>query len=258
MIVRTLADELWLFDQDDHAALCGEMADAWGAPPFGPAPEAARLAARTHDSGWPEWDRAPRLDRETGRPHPYSHMPPEDYLAVWRRGLARGWGRGEGVGLLVSLHAMRFFGRREGAEDRALLARERALEAEALAALGAAGVDPEALPEPYATWHAWVFFWDALSLFLCEGWSSPWSTTVPATAGGERVEVRVEVRAERPEEGIGGRVRVDPFPFVRALRLEAPARVVPAREYRAQAELDEAVSAAERRNVVWRLLPDGA
>lgn len=250
MIVRALADELWLFDQDDHAALCGEMADAWGAPPFGPAPEAVRLAARTHDSGWPEWDRAPRLDPDTGRPHPYSHMPPEDYLAVWRRGLARGWDRGEGAGLLVSLHAMRFFAGRKRAEDRALLARERARQAEALAALGAAGADPEALPEPYATWHAWVFFWDALSLFLCEGWSSPWSTAVPVTAGGERVEVR----AERADEGIGGRVRVDPFPFVRELGVEAPARVIPSREYHTQAELDEALSAARGRRVVWRLL----
>lgn len=253
MIVRAAGEELWLFDQTDHAALCGAMARAWGVAPFSAPPPQVQRAADFHDNGWREWDPRPRLDPTTGNPHPYSRMPPEDYLTIWERGLRRAWGEGEGVGLLVSLHAMRFFARKQRPEDQALYAAERRRQGEALSRLGAESTEPEALPEPYATWHEWIFFWDAVSLFLCEGWKSPWTRAIPAATGGER-ELRVERReGERP----GGSASLEPFPFQGPLLLEVPARVIPLAGYASQEALDAAVQAAEHRTVSWLLTAPG-
>jgi len=251
MIVRAIESELWLFSQRDHSELCGRMAAAWGRPPWEPVPEAVRRAAAVHDAGWPEWDRRPRLDPETGWPHPYSKMPAEDYRSIWRRGLGRGWAEGEDTGLLVSLHAMRFFERKTEPADRRLLEAQRSRQARALEALGARAARG-GLPEPYATWHAWMFFWDGLSLFLCEHWDSPWRYRLPRSDGQE-----LEVRVERagPVGAAGAEVTIDPFPFTAPLRLEAPARVVPARRYERQAELDAAVAAASGSSAGWMLRP---
>jgi hypothetical protein len=249
MIVREIGGEFWLFDQRDHSALCGRMAELWGAAPFQPVPAAVQRAADIHDGGWPEWDRQPRLDLETGKPHPYSRMPEVDYYDIWERGLARGWAEGATAGLLVSLHAMRFFGHRTRPEDRAMYADQRRRQADALRRLGAASDDVEALPEPYASWHAWMFFWDALSLFLCEGWESPWTKRIPAEDGGE-----AEVRVERQDDAItGGIVTVSPFPFQHPFSLAVSARVIPSRRYAAQQELDDAVNRAPRREMRWSL-----
>jgi len=249
MIVREAGGELWLFDQRDHSALCGTMAAAWGADGFGAVPEPVVRAADIHDSGWPEWDVRPRLDARTGRPHPYSDMPADDYRDIWRRGLDRGWAVGEQTGLLVSLHAMRFFGRKTEPEDRLLLAEQRSRQSHALRSLGATGDDPEALPEPFSTWHTWMFFWDGFSLFLCEGWKSPWSSRLPTGTGGEQ-----EVRVVRSCDDMpGGEVRVDPFPFDADLSLGVAARVLPLRTFRSQGELDDAVGGAPTRRIEWHI-----
>jgi hypothetical protein len=249
VIVREEGGEVWLFDQRDHSVLCGRMAEQWGAPPFEPVGAEVRTAAGGHDGGWPEWDALPRLDPRTGLPHPYSDMPAADYREIWERGLRRGWREGDVAGLLVSLHAMRFFARRKGSEDRALLARERERQADVLERLGVSVPDPLALPDPIARLHAWMFFWDGLSLFLCERWRSPWEPVVPDATGRE-----VTLRVERgTAEGPGGLVEIDPFPFREDLGLEVTARVIPARRNRSQAELDRAVATARRERVTWKV-----
>lgn len=252
MIVRRLAGTVWLLDQDEHGRLCGELAAGWGAQPFDPVPEFLRTAAATHDSGWVEWDRLPRLDPETGLPHPYSRMPPADYHGIWVRGLERAWARGPGVGLFVSLHAMRFFGDRDRWEDRALVARERARQNEALRSLGYSGDAPDRLPEQVAIWHEWMFFWDAVSLLLCEGWASPWRKQIP---GADR-EASVEVVVDRSEQDAsGGVLGIEPWPFSASFELSVTARTIPDRSYPTQAELDGAVVRADTLTLRWRVEP---
>jgi hypothetical protein len=251
MIVRVVGGDLWLFDQRDHSELCGSMAAAWGEPPFEPVPEQVRLAAGIHDSGWPEWDERPRLDPATGWPHPYSRMPDADYHEIWLRGLARGWAADDLTGLLVSLHAMRFFGHKQRPEDRALHEGERSRQAEALRRLAAPSDDLDRLPDPFASWHAWMFFWDGLSLFLCEGWRSPW-TSQQRTATGELVEVQVERVEDRAP---GAVVEIRPYPFAGPLELAGTARVVPAAPFASQEELDDAVQRATRRAAHWTVRP---
>jgi hypothetical protein len=256
VIVREHAGALWLFDQADHGRLCGELAEAWGNPPFEAPPATVREAAGTHDDGWREWDRRPRLDPEAGRPHPYSRMPPADYREIWERGLRLARARGEEVGLLVSLHAMRFFSHKREELDRRLLARERLRQREAIRRLGYADGDPEALPEPYATWHEWMFFWDALSLFLCEGWPSPWQRSIAPVPANPSVEVTAERR--ELEGGPGGELLLSPNPFRVPIELVVVARTIPAEPYDAQAALDAAVAAAQPRAVRWRLAGEWA
>jgi hypothetical protein len=254
MIVRNLEGEIWLFDQRDHSAVCGSMARFWGADPFQPVPETVCRAADTHDSGWLEWDRAPRLDPKSGQPHRYSAMPAADYRVIWGRGLQRGWEQGDLVGLLVSLHAMRFFSRKDHPADRELLARERDRQQDVLARLGYSTSTPDALPEPIATWHDWIFCWDALSLFLCEGWESPWSRRIASRPNGERVELSAR-RRERGEPGVG-ELRITPNAWLRSFRLEIAARVIPERFYASQAELDDALGSSRRERVSWTVIGD--
>jgi hypothetical protein len=254
VIVRRIAGSAWLFDQDEHGRLSGDLAAAWGSPPFAPVPEFVRDAAATHDSGWAEWDRVPRLDPETGLPHPYSRMPATDYHEIWVRGLARAWGRGPGVGLFVSLHAMRFFSSRSRAADRALLASERSRQAEAMRWLGYTEGSPEHPPDPLSTWHEWFFFWDALSLLLCEGWASPWRKVIPSALSAATVEMVVH-RADEAQPG--GVLWIEPWPFSAPLELSVAARSIPDRRYAMQAELDESVTGAARRTVRWKIGPRG-
>ncbi|MGH7458719.1 MAG: DUF3891 family protein [Longimicrobiaceae bacterium] len=243
MIVRELREGLALFDQQEHARLSGEMARAWGRPPFAAVPEEVVVAARVHDDGWPEWDRHPRLDPRSGRPHDYTATPPDDYLEVWERGVERGWSRGDLAGLLVSLHGCRFFRRKKRPPERAFLLRERRRQAGALARLGLGATGTGLLPEPVGSWHEWLYFWDGLSLFLCHGWPSPWRSGVESSAGTRQMVAR--------RSGKGA--VLSPFPFSREVRLEARARLVPERQYPDQAALDHALDSAKERTFTYTL-----
>jgi hypothetical protein len=250
VIVRTVGSELWLFDQRDHSSVCGAMAEAWGADPFTPLPDDVRRAADTHDAGWPEWDRSPRLNARTGQPHPYSDMPAADYRRIWERGLERGWEQGDRIGLLVSLHGMRFFARKESREDREMVDREHARQQSALVRLVSPAASVDSLPEPYATWHEWMFCWDALSLFLCEGWEQPWTRRIPARPGGGSVELKAWREEDR---GVGGTLHVAPNAWVRTFTVDIPVRIIPAREYGSQQELDDALGSRRHGSVTWTI-----
>lgn len=249
MIVRPLNGSLRLFEQVDHAAVCGTLARSWR-PELGEVPETVVTAAAVHDDGWREWDRQPRLDGETGKPHPYSDMPGSDYRDVWERCLARGWARGDEIGLLVSLHGMRFFASREGPRDRAILLAERARQAGALARLGAADTRPAEPSPPWGVWHAWIYFWDALSLFMCGEFGDAMQQSVPRSSGKS-----VEIGCRRAETG---RIVLEPFPFRDPVELEVPYRDLARATYSSQEALDQALAGAESGRLPVLLTPPDA
>gem|GEM_PF-2753847 len=236
MIVRPLTGSLRLFQQIDHAAVCGTLARSWS-PELGEVPETVVTAAAVHDDGWREWDRHPRLDVGTGKPHPYSDMPGSDYREIWERCLARGWAWGDEIGLLVSLHGMRFFASREDPRDREILRGERARQAAVLARLGAPDARPADPPPPWGEWHAWIYFWDALSLFMCGEFDDAMQQSVPRRSGGS-----MEIGCRRAG---AERIVLQPFPFRDPVELEIPYHDLAGAPYASQEAFDQALAGAE-------------
>lgn len=244
MIARPADGGLVLVAQRDHAALTAPLARAWRW--HVPRREDSARACGAHDDGWAEWDAAPTVD-ERGAPHSYRHVPDEAFASAWRHGFDRAWADSAWVGLLVSLHGSRFVERREHPECRALAGRERVAEREALAALGHPGARaPRALPEDVARAFALLAYLDGLSLFLCEAWDAPWRAPAPVASG------VADVTAERD----GDVVRLDPWPFAtRAVRVEAPARALPAERFESTGAYRRAIAVSPRVTLAWRLAP---
>lgn len=163
MIVEEQADGLVVIEQEAHARLTGELAARL---PFRVAHHAAFVAAaRVHDNGWREADRAATVDGD-GRPHTFNNVPDDVYEDLWRRGIERAAAVDELVGLLVGLHGARFFGTRESPGMQELVADERRRQDEVLASLGLGGSWRD-LPSGVGEASAWIAMLDALSLLLC-------------------------------------------------------------------------------------------
>ncbi len=198
MIVDRDGDGLVLVEQEAHARLTGELA-AW--LPFRLPHHAAFVAAaRVHDNGWREADRAPTVDDE-GLPHTFNNVPDDIYEDLWRRGIDRAAGVDELVGLLVGLHGARFFETRQSPGMRALVEDERARQDRVLAALGLGG-SWSALPSGVAQASDWIAVLDALSLLLC-GAGLP-----------DRISPRVGETAYTLTRTASGEVAMAPWPYV--------------------------------------------
>lgn len=108
MIVREMPQgELLCINQTTHALLAAAFCRHWGNSDFeSPTPyEAVMMGIAQHDSGWYEWDQAPRL-RPDGRPMDFLHGPVgSEKLALWQDGIDRVAAQHPYAGLLVGQHA---------------------------------------------------------------------------------------------------------------------------------------------------------
>ncbi|MEM6798037.1 MAG: DUF3891 family protein [Planctomycetota bacterium] len=79
-----------LISQREHARLSHQLAAGWKVL-LPTATNAARreflAAVLHHDDGWIDWQAAPRLDPEHGRPYGFTEMPPADAQAIWTRSI---------------------------------------------------------------------------------------------------------------------------------------------------------------------------
>src|SRR6476620_3113137 len=108
MIRRRVGDEYWLFTQQDHAMLSGELARHFGGIELFAKPEPYSQAIEgisLHDCGWPLHDDAPTLNAK-GEPLDVFETPPLLGLKVWSAGADRAAARDPYAGMLVSLHAL--------------------------------------------------------------------------------------------------------------------------------------------------------
>ena len=228
MIVDREDGRLLVVEQEAHAHLTGELAAAL---PFHVPHHAAFVAAaRVHDNGWREADRAATVD-EDGMPHTFNNVPDAVYEDLWRRGIERAAAVDELVGLLVGLHGARFFETRESPGMRALVADERRRQDDVLASLGLGGSWDE-LPGDVAEASDWIAVLDALSLLLC-GAGLP-----------DRISPRV-VSQPYTLTRDGREVAVDPWPYAQdALRTSVPARRIPLGPYPDHEALRDALQAA--------------
>ena len=154
--------------QPAHAWISGQLARAWARDPVEPWEEVC-LAAEQHDVGMAEWDAAPELNPETGRPYSFMEMPLSTHLRLWRAAPGKLLSQSRYAALLVSMHGTALYEMRDlsklepaGADAvRAYLAEQRELQER----LGA-GLDAEEVRRNQRL----IWLWDFLSLGLLLGW----------------------------------------------------------------------------------------
>src|SRR5687767_3900368 len=120
MIRKHVGEFFYLFRQDDHARLSGELAEHYGNKWFArPEPAAEVIAAvGLHDCGWPLHDDRPTLNKE-GLPVDVFETPLAIALEVWREGVERVKTFSPYTQLMVSLHVLGLSGFAAGhARDR--------------------------------------------------------------------------------------------------------------------------------------------
>jgi hypothetical protein len=191
-----------------------------------------------HDDGWEPWDRAPRVDPQSGRPYDFLEMPLPEALRIWERSIERARQIGPLAAYVVSGHFTALLGaslsRRAEAERQpeaaSFLARQALCQRLWLAAWHAAG--PARTEAAAGAAVAALQFFDRLSLwFCCRELPPPREDGLP---GGAR---------SRFEAVAVGRVRVEPWPWdAPSLEVFVTARRVEAAHYASDAELAKAAS----------------
>jgi hypothetical protein len=197
----------WLIAQPDHAALAGDLAQEFAAPPYPLVDGDVIRAFRLHDAGWADFDGGgergtgrqhrvamPELRRgHAGRPLSFFEIEPKEALVAWSGSIERALeASGPIGGLLVSGHFWRLarsrleMGRDSADDTRALrdfLVQEESRQAEWLATLR--GVQTR---EHVQLLTDLLQFCDLLSLYLCCG--SVGSIEFPQTFEGRKPVLR--------------------------------------------------------------------
>ena len=208
--------------QMEHAAMCAELAAAWGGDGFGPVGPAdeLRLAAGEHELGWIEWDGSPTLNPSTGLPFTVIELDLEEYVQFQLDGPRRLAERSPYAALLTVHHHMSFYDRpsalgllsARGRLIRSHLARSAAYRDDLRESVDA----PD--DEIARNWRL-IRAWDGLSHQLLYD-RVPSSRRVPRADGSE-----VELRLERHDGGL----TLEPWPFAKGrVTVRAPGRLLEA------------------------------
>jgi hypothetical protein len=250
MLLRTDGNGVLAIAQPSHAWISGQLARAWGNERF-PAPdpwEEVCLAAEQHDIGWAEWDREPARDPQTGLPYGFIEMPVPTHIELWTAGPRKLIAQSRYAALLVSMHGLRLYRRRDldqlseadAARVRAYLDGERRFQGRLMASLR-----PEKASVAQNSQLIWT--WDFISLALCLDWAPRSIRDVPTNDEPVDLELRA---VEAP-----GRLGLDPWPFGRerlvvrceGRRLEGP--------YETDNALRDALAAAPWETLEFELVP---
>ena len=220
MIVRLIDDDVYLITQPDHAWLAWAIMKQCVPLASRPRRDAILHAIAEHDNGWTEEDAAPTVNPATGEVVDFVNAPLSMRHAVWPRGVARLAGD-PWAAALVAQHAVTVYDRfRSDAEWTSFFAR---MEAARDAMVSACGLPPDDLADDYA----FVRLADLISLTFCTGWTD---------------EQRFGEWTVQPS---GTRLMITPDAFGAAeIPIQIAAKLIPARRFRTDAELREAVSHA--------------
>lgn len=226
VIVRGEGPTLLLITQPDHARLAGDLVAAIQTEPAlrTAARETVLLAVREHDNGWTEVDAEPTIDA-MGRPLDFMTGPAAVRRELWARGITRVARMDSRAGALVAQHAVTVYAYRQGdPEWQPFFASIVALRDDLLQQLGLlTGAPRQAFEDEYRC----VQLGDALSLQWCNGWPGPEDTL------GYRGTMEGEA------------LRISPDPFAgTTVPLRVLGRRIPARRYRHDADLREALAAS--------------
>lgn len=234
MIVYAEGSELVVFTQCDHAHFAAELLSLWRADGLPEHPRRAALlrAVREHDNGWREADAAPRVDRESGRPHDFLTLPATERCELWRRGTRRFLGDDPYVALLI-LHHARWLHRERRHEPPydELLSELDELYDELLVAA-------ELAADVVAADYRFLDLSDLLSLVVTNRWQEPFERR------GLRGDLAVaEAASGKPVDTL----RLAPLPLAGSTTFTLPCRRIPDRRYAGDADLGVELATAR-----WR------
>jgi Protein of unknown function (DUF3891) len=194
--------------QASHAWVSGQLARRWGNDEFDrPEPfDEVCLGAEQHDVGMAEWDLAPALNPETGRPRSFMEMPLLEHLGLWSAAPSKVLTQSPYAALIVSMHGRALYDRRDtmepGTDESRAVARfveeQTRFQQDLIANLGE--------PQERADRNQ-VLVWalDFLSLAPLLGWI-PDTVPVPKRLG--EPDAELEVKPAGPLA-----LTVDPWPF---------------------------------------------
>ncbi len=256
MIVRREDSGWTLIRQIDHAAHCGQLAQAWRSGRYGPDSISPALehAAGRHDLGWAEIDLRPEIDGE-GRPLNFTQIDEARHTEFYAGAVRTIAATDAYAAYLVSLHASGLYSRRYawaglkpvdwtaiGLQGKRLLEGERRFRAELSTSLRPEEIEFE------AAWRSYMLLetLDYLSLLTCFGFESAGCSPVPTVSGQWE---QMAVRRLAPFE-----VELNPFPFAGArLELDVECRHLRQERFADHFDLRSAVAAApsETRGTVY-------
>jgi Protein of unknown function (DUF3891) len=256
MLLREDERGVLAIGQPAHAALSGQLAQAWGNEQFGAFEpfEEVCLATEQHDVGWSMLDLEPAFNPDTGRPRSFLEMPLAVHLDLWRRGPRSLVSQNRYAALLVSLHGWRLYERRDlerlprshaDAITR-FLEDQRIFQAELLASLrddaGAAGWADARLVERNSLL---LWTWDYLSLALCLSWAPATAKRAPTRNGSIDIEI---IAGAGPDV-----IRLEPWPFASdRVTVRAEGRRLPER-FETEAEMRRQFAGAPWETLELRL-----
>jgi hypothetical protein len=165
MLLREDGDAVICIGQPAHAFLSGQLAAAWEPRPE-PFDEVV-LAATQHDAGMADWDAAPELNPDSGRPQSFMEMSLDTHLRLWSHAPYRVLPQSRYAALLVSMHGTALYEMRDLSklDDPSGVTRYLDEQRQLQRRLGA-DLDQDQLK----TNQRLVWTWDFLSLGLCLRW----------------------------------------------------------------------------------------
>ena len=106
-----------LITQLEHARLCGVLAEHC-LPEFDkPFRQELMQAIVHHDDGWADWELAPQIDPDHGRPYSFRELPLADSLAIWRKSINASAEYGNIAGWVVAQHFLALLGKGDSAHE---------------------------------------------------------------------------------------------------------------------------------------------
>lgn len=222
MIRRDYEGGLLLISQTAHAWVSGQLALRWGNDRFSrPEPwDELMLVAAQHDSGWAEWEMAPRIHHD-GRPVNFMEMELEEHFAIWQRSAERMQATSLYGALLISMYTVHRYEHRLADETRrdtpeirrhiqGFIDEQRAFQEQMRSSL----VDhprygPALEQEPLANAFRLLQIWDLLSLLLLMGPLPSYTLADVPVMSGDRTSIQLAPHDERT-------LTLEPYPFSKA------------------------------------------
>jgi hypothetical protein len=172
MIVRDRGGDWQVVLQTDHADLSGGFARAWA--DRGGRHDSLTLATDRHDDGWAVWERAPRIDPDSGKPVDFLEVHVPSHIAFYRACIVAVTEQDPYAGLMISMHGTGIYRQRYGRDPGlprswapdveklvdAFVAEQEAEQEERVAALRV--VDDERWSD-----YERLQIYDRLSLYFC-------------------------------------------------------------------------------------------